>query len=123
MVFKSLQKNSFDRLSFVFQLSAIFALTGLLFVLKEDFFSFLIGLIFSYSYIGLFFYSIRCLIIKEKRALGLTLLFAKWILLLGMLFLLSQYLSVRSFLIAITIIPVIAFSYAEKHYRQKENTK
>lgn len=103
--------NLTNKKSLLIQLSSFFFLSSLLLYLKEDWFSFFLGLIFSYLYIGFFFYSLQTLFFKKRKNLALAFLFAKWFLLLGIFTLVSNYLSLLSFLIGMGIIPALISSY------------
>ena len=116
MVYQSLQKTLFAKTSLAVQLGFLVILTALLlFALEGEGGSFLLGATFSYIYAGLFFYSIQFIFIKEKRSLGFLLLSSKWIFLLAVLIVLSQYFSGGSFLLGTGMIPAILLAcYASK---------
>ena len=86
-------------------------LTGLVIYLKEDKLSFFLGLLFSYLYMAFFFYSLKALFFNKRRNLAFVFLFTKWFFLLGVFILVSNYLSLSSFLIGIGITPVLILSY------------
>ena len=86
-------------------------LTGLVIYLKEEKLSFFLGILFSYLYMAFFFYSLQALFFNQRKNLAFVFLFTKWLFLLGVLILASNYLSLNSFLIGMGILPVLILSY------------
>ena len=116
MAFKIFKKIS--KLSFFIQIVYLALLFALLFLLKLNKLSFLAGLFFSYLYMGLFFYSIKLIFTKKNKALGVFLMFFKWLLLLLALFLVAWYLEAKSFLLGLSAILVLIFSYVLQSFKQ-----
>ena len=86
-------------------------LTSLVISLKEDKLSFFLGFLFFYIYMAFFFYSLQALFFNKRKNLAFVFLFTKWFFLLGVLILVSNYLSLNSFLIGMGIIPALILSY------------
>ena len=101
------------------QISFLFLLTSLLFYLKGEGLSFLLGALFSYFYMGVFFYSLQALFFKQKKSWVLSFFLVKWFLLLGVLIFVLNYLSILSFLIGLGMIPALIASYL-LDYTQKQ---
>ncbi|MCZ0932228.1 MAG: hypothetical protein OXJ52_03635 [Oligoflexia bacterium] len=111
MVFKALQETSLRPVSLILQTASAFLLFGLVFLFGLNKGSFLIGFVFSYLYIGLFFYSIKLIFVQKRRALGILLLFSKWLLLLFALVLVAWLLDGKSFLLGLSQLLVFLLSY------------
>ena len=70
MVFKIFQELPLTRVSLFLQLAYAFFSLALVFFLELSKTAFLAGFVFSYLYMGIFFYSIKLIFIQKKKILG-----------------------------------------------------
>ena len=101
MVYKIFKKISLKVL--FLQVVYIFFLSSLSFFLNFNKISFFAGLTFSYLYMTFFFFSIKLIFTKEKKALGALLLLIKWFLLLIALILVAWFLEGKAFLLGLSV--------------------
>ena len=109
--------------SFVFQALYVFLLCILVFVFELSKLSFFTALVFSYLYVGLFFYSLKLIFVRKRRALAFLLLFGKWIFLLLALILVAWYLDGKSFLLGLSSLFSFLFSYIFEQIKRYKKEK
>ena len=117
MVYKVFQKISLERNSLFLQVGYAFLLYALVLLFDLNKTSFLVGFVFSYFYMGLFFYSIRLIFSQKRRLAGFLLLFSKWLFLLLALILVAWFLDGKAFLVGLSGVFVFLLSYVLKQFQ------